>query len=251
MIRIPVLEDELGDLNRDVARFVNDNLTEIVRTLLTHMSMGTEPEDFIPVEQLGFTSDDLKQLIYDVYYMVKSDLLRDVIKPKYQYILMMILDWWQDLQAVCHYVPREMDEHLADAIRKNYEDDEEGVGDATVKLISDPTRYEEILFSDYDFLPECLETILSLHLDSNVLFASIGLEFDLSEYRELMPADLREIYDETKAREEEFRENTEPKKTSRLKQFAYNVFEGLVTNAAWAVLIVIGTILLGLVRKMI
>ena len=79
----------------------------------------------------------------------------DYIKPKYQYLLYMILDWWQEcVSDETELLLVEIEEDLKQEIKKKYIDEDDGC--ELLRIITTYEEYLSILFEDQDFLPEQL-----------------------------------------------------------------------------------------------
>ena len=147
-------------------------------------------------------------MVYDLFNMVKSQIVRDYIKPKYQYLLYMILDWWQEcVSDETELLLVEIEEDLKQEIKKKYIDEDDGC--ELLRMITTYEEYLSILFEDQDFLPEQLEAMVTLYLRSREKFNVFFGDVDLEGYRDLMPNDLKEQYDENKKikKKEELGEN--------------------------------------------
>lgn len=88
MIRLDFLERKMDNVDFEITRYVNDNLQIIIRTLVDYFEDAKEEavEFFVP--GLNICGINWTQLVYDLYRVVESDVVRDYIKPKYEYFFM-------------------------------------------------------------------------------------------------------------------------------------------------------------------
>jgi len=187
----------LTDIERSITKYVNKNLECIVRVLLDYLedNNGFTSEDFLPYNHLKIDNDTWIEMVYDLYDIIRSDVIRDYIKPKYEFLLYVILQWWDD----CNDSPDDLLEHKLDSnlvnkIQDTYTSEE---GDNYVlNAITNFEEYYYILFADYDFLPGSLERMTIIYLRNPELFKMLYPDVDLKEYKELMPKDLREQFEE-------------------------------------------------------
>lgn len=187
----------LTDLEISITKYVNKNVECIIRVLLDYLEDNNDftPEDFLPYNNLRIDNDTWNEMVYDLYDIIRSDVIRDYIKPKYEYLLYVILQWWDD----CTDDPDDLLENKLDGslevkIKEAYTSED---GDNYVlNAITDFKEYYYILFADYDFLPNSLESMITIYLRNSERFKMLFPDVDLNEYRELMPKDLREQFEE-------------------------------------------------------
>lgn len=199
MIRLDILGKIQDDVNFKITRYVNDNLQIIIRTLLDYLEDDKElsAENFLP--GLHNENIDWTKLIYDLYNIVQSDVTRDYLKPKYEYLLYVILYWWEKSRDVEEdLIPLELDNELANEICRKFVPEDEEDENYVLKAVTNYDDYYDILFRDHDFLPDSLEQMVIVYLRSPQFFVECFSDVDLDEYRDLMPNDLREQYDERK-----------------------------------------------------
>jgi len=77
--------DSLTDLERKITKYVNKNLECIIRVLLDFLedNNGFTSEDFLPYNNLKIDNKTWIEMVYDLYDIVRSDVIRNYIKPKY------------------------------------------------------------------------------------------------------------------------------------------------------------------------
>lgn len=161
MIRLCILDEKLDDLDLKITRYVNNNVKEVINVAIDFLEddNGFDIWNIIPINTTSIDEENWLRMVYDLFNMVRSPVVRDYIKPKYQYLLYMILDWWQEcVSDETELLLVEIEEDLKQEIKKKYVDE-----DDECKLLRTITTYEEylsILFEDQDFLPEQLEAWL-------------------------------------------------------------------------------------------
>lgn len=188
--------DSLTDLERKITKYVNKNLECIIRVLLDFLedNNGFTSEDFLPYNNLKIDNKTWIEMVYDLYDIVRSDVIRNYIKPKYEFLLYAILQWWDDCNDNPDDLLEKLDSGLMDEIQKTYSSEE---GDNYVlNAITEFEEYYYILFADHDFLPSNLERLLIIYLRNPERFKMYFPDINLEEYRELMPQDLREQFEE-------------------------------------------------------
>lgn len=199
MVRLNFLGRTLDDVDLKVTRYVNDNLQIIIRTLLDYIEDDKElsAENFLP----GLFNENVNwtKMIYDLYHIVQSDVVRDYLKPKYEYLIYIILFWWEETRDDEEdLIPIELSPELADKICRKYEPEDEEDENYVLNAITNYNDYYDFLFQDHDFLPDSLEKMVIIYLRSPQLFAECFPDVELDEYRDLIPNDLKEQYDERK-----------------------------------------------------
>lgn len=192
LIKIHILDDR--DLNLKISRYINDNLNCILRTLLDMVNDGLPIESILPFNTFDIYEQEWLNIANSLYEITYSNSVRDCIKPKYEYFLFYLLTWWDDIiDEEENLIPIPLPHDLVKETRNSKSSNEE------VRLILNQLRNFEYYFSfcfcDYDFLTENLENYVTLYLRNRELFEKL-CDIELSEYREIMPKDLRELYDE-------------------------------------------------------
>lgn len=188
---------DMTDLDRNITKYVNSNVACIIRVLLDLLedNNGFTLEDFLPYNSLRIDNKIWLEMIYDLYDIVNSGVIRDWIKPKYEYLLYVILQWWYDCNdSWDDLLPNKLDRNLITKIQVKY-----ALEDGNSYVLNAITHFDEyyyILFADHDFLPENLERLITIYLRNPKLFKTLFADVDLNEYRDLMPKDLQEQFDE-------------------------------------------------------
>jgi len=80
----------LTDLERSIIKYVNKNVECIIRVLLDLLEDNNDftPEDFLPYNNLRIDNDIWNDMVYDLYDIIRSDVIREYIKPKYEFYFM-------------------------------------------------------------------------------------------------------------------------------------------------------------------
>ena len=85
----------LSEVDLQVIKYVNKNLQDIIRVLIDMLENDPEYglEDFFPRDYLTRKPEECRNTINELYEIICSRMIRDYIKPKYEYLLYMILKW--------------------------------------------------------------------------------------------------------------------------------------------------------------
>lgn len=122
--------------------------------------------------------------MYELYELICSANIRDYMKPKYEYLLYAILEWWEDCaDSEEDLIINLVDDKLRDAL-----DNEKGR--TILKRITDYEEYYYFCFEDHDFLPSQLSNMIMMYLRNPELVETF-LQYDNLD---LMECDLRERY---------------------------------------------------------
>lgn len=195
MIQIDLVNyDNLTSLGMKVTQYVNSNLKDIIRVLLDILEDDSEFEldSFFPRDYLQRKPQECRNAIYELYELICSRNIRDYIKPKYEYLLYAILEWWED----CADSEEDLIVNPIDDNLKQMLDNEEGRN--TLTRIQDYEEYFYFCFQDHDFLPSQLSNMVMLYLQNPKLVEMFFQYDDLDEYVDLMECDLRERYLESR-----------------------------------------------------
>ena len=192
MIQIELVgyDHKLSEVDLQVTKYVNKNLQDIIRVLIDMMENDPEYglEDFFPRDYLTRKTEECRNTINELYEIISSRMIGDYIKPKYEYLLYMILKWWKDCtDNEEDLLPDRVDNNLASKLEELEQLD-------VLEEIQDFDQYFVICFQDLDFLPDTLNQMVMIYLQ-NPAKLSLFLNYDdLDDYVDLMDCDLRERY---------------------------------------------------------
>lgn len=190
LIQIDIVDYEnLSDLGLRITKYVNSNLRDIVRSLLDILELDQEfdLDGFFPRDYLLRKPQECRNSVYELYEIICSTNIRDFIKPKYEYLLYSILDWWEkcaDNEDDLIINP------VDDSLIKDLDNDD---GQENLKWIQDFQKYYNICFQNHDFLPEQLNDMVLLYLNNPKLL-EMAFQINLDDYLDLMECDLRDRY---------------------------------------------------------
>lgn len=190
LIQIDIVDYEnLSDLGLRITKYVNSNLRDIVRSLLDILELDQEfdLDGFFPRDYLTRKPQECRNSVYELYEIICSTNIRDFIKPKYEYLLYSILDWWEkcaDNEDDLIINP------VDDSLIKDLDNDD---GQENLKWIQDFQKYYNICFQNHDFLPEQLNDMVLLYLNNPKLL-EMAFQINLDDYLDLMECDLRDRY---------------------------------------------------------
>ena len=182
LIQIDIVDYEnLSDLGLRITKYVNSNLRDIVRSLLDILELDQEfdLDGFFPRDYLMRKPQECRNSVYELYEIICSTNIRDFIKPKYEYLLYSILDWWEkcaDNEDDLIINP------VDDSLIKDLDNDD---GQENLKWIQDFQKYYNICFQNHDFLPEQF---------NNPKLLEMAFQINLDDYLDLMECDLRDRY---------------------------------------------------------
>lgn len=188
LIQIDIVDYEnLSDLGLRITKYVNSNLRDIVRSLLDILELDQEfdLDGFFPRDYLMRKPQECRNSVYELYEIICSTNIRDFIKPKYEYLLYSILDWWEkcaDNEDDLIINP------VDDSLIKDLDNDD---GQENLKWIQDFQKYYNICFQNHDFLPEQLNDMVLLYLNNPKLL-EMAFQINLDDYLDLMECDLRD-----------------------------------------------------------
>lgn len=200
MIRVGLFGDRLSEIDKQVIRYVNDNLKSIIRVLLDLLedNNGFTASDFLPYNNYDISDEIWEKRVYELYDIVCSSVIRDYIKPKYEYLVYVILKWWEECSDNEEdLLPNQLEDILIEKIKATDEYwSEDGERNFILNAITNFEEYVYILLEDFDFLPDSLERMLVVYLRSPKFFADFFPDTDLYDYYEFMPKDLQEQFDD-------------------------------------------------------
>lgn len=145
------------------------NVECIIRVLLDYLEDNNDftAEDFLPYNNLRIDNGTWNEMVYDLYDIIRSSIIKEYIKPKYEYLLYVILQWWDDCtDDPDDLLENKLDSNLEVKIKEAYTSED---GDNYIlKAITDFEEYYYILFADHDFL----ESMIIIYLRNPERFKS-------------------------------------------------------------------------------
>lgn len=193
MIPLNIVNYENMKLDLEITKYVNRNIEDVIRVLLDFIENDPDYDIdfFFPRDYFERKPEECKRNLYELFDAVKSQTLRDYIKPKYEYSLYAILQWWNDIADTDDLLTNQLDHSLLEEVSKEYAEDE---AEYIIHAISNFDEYEYICLEDFDFLPTQLNGLVTIYLRNPKLVKTFFQYDDLDDYIDLMDCDLRERY---------------------------------------------------------
>lgn len=192
MIPLDIVGYENFEIDMEITKYVNKNIEDVIRVLLDFIEDDPEFDIsfFFPRDYLERKPEECRRILYELYDAIKSPTLRDYLKPKYEYSLYAILQWWKDVvDSEDELLINKLNDSLIENIKKVYPKDD---AEYIIKAISDFDEYEYICFADFDFLQ--INDLVTLYLKNSKIVKMFFQYDDLDDFIELMDCDLRERY---------------------------------------------------------
>lgn len=180
----------------EVNKYVNKNLKKMVGGSIDIYNDSEGTIKIFPAYMYEENNEFDRRTLYELLNLINSKIERRVIKPKYEYALFYIIQYWLDLDGSdFEYRFEEVDKSLKygiDKIDKEYNEDDEHV--SLLESITKLRNYEDHCFWDWDFLPENIDMYTNWYID-NLENEKYREEYEwLDEYEPLMSPDLKENY---------------------------------------------------------
>lgn len=194
MIPLDILDYENMKLDLEITEYVNKNIEGVIRVLLDYIEDDPDYEIdfFFPRDYYERKPYECKRNIYELYEVIKSSVLRDYIKPKYEYLLFAILQWWEDVSDFEEdLLIHQLDCSLKDKIIMEYPEEESKY---IIDAVCNFEEYEYICLDDHDFLPHQLNELVTIYLRNPLIVKRFFQYDDLDDFIDLMDCDLRERY---------------------------------------------------------
>ncbi|MBB6624821.1 hypothetical protein H7E67_15380 [Clostridium gasigenes] len=205
MIRINSIEENRKSINLKVTQYVNSNLAIMIDVFLDYVNMndgfGLEEklQYIFPRDYLERNPNGCKKIIEELSEIIYSRVIREYIKPKYEYALYHIIQWWIDVQDNEEdLIPIKLNQSLRKLIESEEDYITEDGGNFMLEQLEDIDEYLIFCFQDHDFLKEDLELMVTLYIKSPEIFTNFFQDVNLDDYIDLMPVDLRELYIENR-----------------------------------------------------
>ena len=196
MINVRLWDEDENKIHSEIIQFINKNIREVIRVLLDVMEGDPYFEiDFLfPRDKYQRKPEKCKSSIYELYELIRSTVVREYIKPNYEYLLFNILQWWiessdEESQLLCF----PLKEELRHSIKNSNSCDEE-TKTYVINIIEDFNEYIGIIFEDLDFLPDEVNKMTLLYLERPTLAKVFYHYDDLEDFLDLMDCDIRERY---------------------------------------------------------
>lgn len=188
-------------IDLEITKYVNNCIATIVEVILDMRRDDPDfgLEGFLPRDYITRNPEECRNLLDELYEMLTSNVLRDWIKPKYEFLLFNILNWWEDCcEDVNDLIPCPLENKLLQEIKNEprfWADDDVNT---ILQELMDFNSYSDFCFLDHDFLPDELSKMVTIFLRNSDLFNRFFPDVNLDDYVDLMPCDLREFYLEKK-----------------------------------------------------
>lgn len=213
MIQIELVDyDNISELGLRITKYVNGNLMGIVRVLKDILEEDPDfgMDGFFPRDYLIREPIECRNAVDELYEIICSASIRDFIKPKYEYLLYLILSWWDD----CADTEEDL---LIDSVDENLKADlENSEMEDILAKIQDYEEYYYICFQDFDFLPRQLSNMVMAYISNPKLVEMFFHYENLDDFINLMDCDLRERYLEIREKENSYQVNIEERIISEI-----------------------------------
>jgi len=202
VININLFDSSKSNLDYKIIKYVNDNLKIMIEVYMDYLDaddsfdVAEKLMEALPRDYVTRKPDECRSLVDELYELIKSTVVRDYIKPNYEYLLYHIMYRWMD---ICddddEYIPIKLTADLKKEISKceHYVTQESG-NNFVFSNLGDFDSFVNICFCDMDFMPNQLERLVMLYLRSPEIMEAMFPDVYLDEYIDLMPVDLRDLY---------------------------------------------------------
>lgn len=183
MIQLDIFGEKLDKAEMEATKYANNNVQTILRVLIDLLEDNNdfEPSDFLPRNNFHISEETWKDRVYELYDIIKSPVIRTYLKPKYEFLLYCIIEWWEDCSDDEEILPNRIDPVLKAELMKRYENEEDGTAEYVIKALTTYEDYYYIFFQDHDFLPENVEKLIMMYLESPKLFAELFADIELND----------------------------------------------------------------------
>lgn len=101
MIPVDLFNRKKTSLDYKIIKFINDNLKAIVEVYIDFLNDSIDVSEtlmeILPRDYVLRKPEECRRLVDELYEIICSPVLRDYIKPKYEYLLFYILYRWKEL----------------------------------------------------------------------------------------------------------------------------------------------------------
>lgn len=186
-----------------VTSFVNNNIKIMLDFLIALLDEDEDTETFmeffLPRAYVRRECKEARLLFDELLELINSSIMRPFIKPKYEYLLYSVLEWWEDLcdneKDLLQY---EFDIETLEKVKNEPEYLDETGDNIILEAVYNFEDYYTFCFYDHDFLPETIEPLVVTYLTDRPYFELVFSDIDLDDYLIIMPNDLRDLYIEEK-----------------------------------------------------
>ena len=198
-------------LRNSIIEYMNLNIQEaflVAKDMLTDLDCDFSVHEIIGYHNLDLTDEQFDELFKTAFDIIVSQSIRYRILPKYQYMIYHVIEWWVTIHEDDEIPVADLGDDLARRIEEYIPNTDEL--SYFLHTISDMTRYSEIIFEDWDFLPPYLDDMVQLFIDNETLFQMAFPDVDLKDFIPVMSKDIKELYMEyvTKSQPEATSEKT-------------------------------------------
>ncbi len=189
---------ETTSVEDKLIKFANDNLASFLEYIIDLVDDGFSLKTFFPWYMLERKPDECKRIMNDMLEILKSNQVREYLKPKYEFFLYSVILTWEDFnedEGVCLPI-----QHIESSLRESYlsqfENDTEEMESAYYILdaLTSVERYRDFCFVDYDFMIHDVELMTLMYIKKPWLFYFCYSDIYIDDYEDLMPNDIREQF---------------------------------------------------------
>lgn len=196
MIKVQLWSENDNKINNQITELINNNIRVAIEVLIDIMQDDPyfEIAFLFPRDRYEKEPDKCRNSIHELYEIINSRVVRNYIKPNYEYLLFNILNWWievhdEDETLICF----PLSEELRNSINISNTCDEQTKA-YVINVIQDFNEYVGVIFEDLDFLPDEVNRMTLLYIE-NPLVAKMFYHYeDLESFLDLMACDIRDIY---------------------------------------------------------
>lgn len=187
-----------NELDIAITRCANDMILDGFEFFIDLLkeNVGFTLDSFLPRDYLLNKPIECRRLVDELFEIISSDAIRDTIKPKYQYLLYSVIDWWIEIFEDFGRVPDSMSPWLREQIINNPDYIEDDEVDSILNRMTDYTELPGMFFEDIDFCEDSVSSMTMIYIQDKEIFELMFPEINIKDYEDLMPADIRELYNE-------------------------------------------------------
>lgn len=189
------------DINDEIYNSVNEYVNKNLEAMINcYINLAVNDKEWwtniFPALKYEENNDFGIKTIKELHNLISSKIVRETIKPKYEYALMHIINFWIDLECDGEgFEFIDIDNNLKEKIDlydSEYEEDEEYY--PLIKAIKSINNYEELCFWDWDFEPNIVDELTNSYIKRVDSRKCNEKYHHLDDYQELMSPDLKERY---------------------------------------------------------